>query len=123
MPLLFCNIGWMERYQGLGSGDRIRGGGTYVKEEGRGHEICNFSRYRNRVYGYVQPPAWQINIERLGADPESNSIRDVSVVWTAMRPGGGTVIVGWYRNATVFRHYQKFKQMPTVHQVNGTDGY
>lgn len=123
MPLLFCNIGWMERYQGLGSGDRIKGGGTYVKEEGRGHEICNFSSYRNKVYGYVQPPAWHINVDRLGAPPESNSIGGVSVVWTATRPGGGTVIVGWYRNATVFRHYQEFRQAPTAHRNNGIDGY
>jgi hypothetical protein len=31
VKLLFFNIGWMERYQGLHAGDGIVGGGSYVK--------------------------------------------------------------------------------------------
>jgi hypothetical protein len=30
MTLLFRNIGWMERYQGLRAGDQIVGGSAYV---------------------------------------------------------------------------------------------
>jgi len=123
MTLLFCNVGWMERYQGLGFGDTISGGGAFVKEEGRGHEVCNFSDVNGDFYGYVQPPGQQIDIDRIGADPEDESISGVTVVWTATRPTGGTAVIGWYKEATVFRNYQKFPTKPKQQRQNRIDGF
>ena len=123
MAVIFCNVGWMERYQGLRDGDQIVGGGSYVKEEGRGHEICNFAPNRNVLYGYVQPPGAQIDIERIGASAGDESISGVTVIWTATRPTGGTAVVGWFKNATVFREYQKFPKPPAIQKQNGIDGY
>ncbi|MGH8504186.1 MAG: DUF3883 domain-containing protein [Gammaproteobacteria bacterium] len=113
----------MERYQGLKHGDQIIGGGSYVKEEGRGHEVCNFAPNRNILYGYVQPPGVQINIERIGAAPHNDSVSGVTVVWTATRPTGGTAVIGWYKDATVFRDYQHFSRPPAIQRQNGIDGY
>lgn len=123
MPLIFCNVGWMEHYQGLKHGDQIVGGGSYVKEEGRGHEICNFAPSRSILYGYVQSPGAQIDIERIGASADDKSINGVTVIWTAKRPTGGTAVVGWFKNATIFREYQKFPKAPIIQQQNGIDGY
>lgn len=113
--MIFLRIGWMDRYRGLASGDRIQGGGAFVALHGFGHEIFNFLPHNERVYGYVQPPGAAhndesdrtININRLGAKSGDDSISGVTAVWAATRPGGGTVVVGWYRNATVFRNWQK----------------
>lgn len=123
MAVIFCNIGWMERYQGLRHGDQIVGGGSYVKEEGRGHEICNFAPSRNVLYGFVQPPGAQIDIDRIGAAADDESISGVTVIWTATRPTGGTAVVGWFKSATVFREYQKFPTPPAIQKQNGIDGY
>jgi hypothetical protein len=123
VPVIFCNIGWMERYQGLRHGDQIKGGGAYVWKEGRGHEVCNFSPVGRYLYGYVQPRGDQINIERLGSKHSGDAVSGVTVVWTATRPTGGTAIVGWYRNATVYRNYQKFGKIPRVHAANRVDGF
>lgn len=123
MTILFCNVGWMEKYQGLRSGDRITGGGAYVNKEGRGHEVCNFSSDQETLYGYVQTPGEQINIDRMGAQSNADTIDGVTVVWTAGPPSGGTVIVGWYKDATVFRNYQKFSEVPAAQSQNGIDGY
>lgn len=123
MPLLFCNVGWMERYQGLRRADSIIGGGSYVDEHGSGHEVCNFLAHRGVVYGYVQVPGSQIAIERLGATPEADSVGGVTVVWTATRPTKGTAVVGWYKNATVYRHYQEHGSPPRSHKKGGIDGY
>jgi hypothetical protein len=112
----------MERYQGLRAGDQISGGGAYVKKEGRGHEVCNFSPDNGTLYGYVQAPGAQVNLDRLGANSGDDSIT-ATVVWTATRPGGGTTIVGWYKDATVFRDYQKFDKAPRTQSQNGIDGY
>lgn len=123
MTILFCNIGWMEQYRGLGAGDHISGGGAYVREKGRGHEICNFAKVGRMVYGYVQPPGQLIDIDRIGAHPNDDAISGVTVVWTATRPTGGTAVVGWYKNATVFRSYQFFEDEVDPHSKNKIDGY
>lgn len=129
MKIFFCNIGWMESYQGITASDQIVGGGSYVKEEGMGHEVCNFAEHRGVVYGYVQPPKaegqpgeGQINIDRIGGQG-LDSVKGVLVIWTATRPEGGTVVVGWYKEATVHRFYQRFKQTPALHKRNGLQGY
>ncbi len=128
MNILFCNIGWMEFYQGQSAKDKIQGGGSYVKQEGMGHEVCNYVEHQGFVYGYVQPPKvkgpgeGQIRIERIGGDLK-DSVENVLVVWTATRPEGGRVVIGWYKNATVYRSYQEFESIPIKHKQNGLKGY
>lgn len=126
MPTLFCNVGWMERYEGLQGSDTIQGGGSFVATEGRGHEICSFADVEGQLFGYVQPPGKQIDIDRLGSESSQESVSGVTVVWTATRPkalGGGTVIVGWYRDATVYRNYQRETFASATHLASSVDGY
>lgn len=123
----------MESYRGNRKKDQIFGGGSYVTEEGMGHEVCNFHSYRGNVYGYVQPSRGQrsasagsIKLENIVASDASRddeSIDGVLVIWTATRPEGGTVVVGWYNNATVYREYQYFASVPALHSKNGLEGY
>jgi hypothetical protein len=122
-PLLFCNIGWMEKYRGISRTDKIVGGGKYVRDEGRGLEVCNFHAYRRKVFGYVQPVGDQIKLERLGATSDDAAVQNVDVVVTARRPGGGTVIVGWFLNATVYRAFQNLVDASTLHRDNEISGY
>ncbi|RXI57293.1 DUF3883 domain-containing protein [Clostridium tetani] len=104
--LVFLNIAWMERYEGLqGVDSQIRGGGSYVNEHGYSHEIYNFKNINGKVYGYAQPSGYN-NLQRLGADADSESLDNVLIVFTATYKNGGTYIVGWYKNATFFRNYQ-----------------
>jgi hypothetical protein len=115
----------MEQYKGLTKADRIVGGGTYVTETGTGFEVCNFAPVHGFHYAYVRPPRHgdAIKIDRLGAAREAGKVTGVTVIWTATKPGGGAVVVGWYLNATVFRRFQSFTAVPTPHRKNGIDGY
>ena len=93
----------MDLYAGL-AGDKPQGGGSYVKEEGFGHEAFNFKPDDDgRFRGYVRPPrGGSIRIERLGADAGAKQVDGVTVLWAATNPTrGGTYIVGWYDNARV----------------------
>jgi len=105
--IVFLKVAWMSRYQGL-SGDKIISEDRFVKKMGYGHEIFNNLAWNRRMYGYVQAnDRMTIAIERLGASKEDESISNVLVVWVATRPFGGVFVVGWYKNATVYRKWQR----------------
>ncbi|NLC41723.1 MAG: DUF3883 domain-containing protein [Erysipelothrix sp.] len=104
--MVFCHIGWMERYEGLSeNGDTISGGGSFIDEHGYGHEIFNFKNIGGKVYGYVQPRGAN-DLTRLGANKDATYINDVLIVFTARHESGGTYIVGWHDNAKFYRNNQ-----------------
>jgi hypothetical protein len=116
--MLFCNIGWMSHYEGNHrKPDRIVGGGKWVTENETGHEVCNFLACRDGyVYGHVETSQGKkerkIRIEALGGS--GDCVNGVDVVWCATHPDeGGRRIVGWYRQATVFRERQEFAEYPS----------
>ena len=104
-PILFCKVNWMQHYRGL-DGDSIVATAAFVKKHGYGHEIFNNQPWRRMVYGFVQAKDGRIAIERLGASPEASSLSNVLVVWVSPSPLGGVRVIGWYKNATVFRDWQ-----------------
>lgn len=118
-PLLFCNIGWMKEYQGQTDTDKIIGGGQYVRVQKRGEEVCNFVVAGGRVFGYVQPVGSRIALDKLGALPNADRLEGVDIAITAHRPGGDTVVVGWYKNATVYRERQTLREPTASHKANG----
>src|ERR1700737_3503500 len=96
VPVVVLRVGWMDRYEGITGGDTISGGGAYVAEHGFGHEIFNYLPFRNRVYGFVQvrgpkhhPADGKINLPRLGAEANDESVSGVLAVWVATSPLGG----------------------------------
>jgi Domain of unknown function (DUF3883) len=98
--MIFLNVGWMSEYSGL---DKITGGGKAVAIQGYGHEMLNFKPFAGRMYGTAVTPGFgDINLERLGAAKGSSFVDGVLVVWVAK-----SRIVGWYRNARVFRRSQQ----------------
>lgn len=112
--IVFLNIGWMKFYQGLPGDDtdRIQFGGSFVDKHGFGFEIFNFHPFAGKVYGYVQPPhregkEGRIAIKQLGASLGDNTVSDVLAVFVAKSPKSKVRrVVGWYKNATVFRDRQ-----------------
>ncbi len=109
MPLVLFNIGWMNHYQGLTENDRIFNGGRYVDDNKTGGEICNYLPLGDYCYGYVQPPHNEINLERLGAEDDADYLNDITVVFTATRPNGGRVVVGWSIEAQVWRSERTYR--------------
>lgn len=104
--VLFCNIGWMEEYKGP---DKISGNFRHIREKGEGFECYNFAPNNDGfLYGYVEHQG-QIKVGNLGASNGATSIEGVTVVWIAVRKKIGTVIVGWYRDATVFQDEQQIE--------------
>lgn len=116
MRILFCNVTWMKHYNGINDSDTVgEGGGSYINKHKTGAEIYNFQDYNGFCYGYVSGKG-EIHIERL-EDVKENAVEadNVLVVWTA-KPSANSdnVIVGWYKNAILYRYEQTAEPCPNV---------
>lgn len=129
MRFLFCNIAWMDYYKGNINGeDKPQGGGSFVEETGTATEEHNFDPVQivsedgltveEYCYGFVETKRTkgntvnQMKIENIvGCElcKNEDSLDGVTVVYCARYPSSDvkeTFVVGWYLNATVFRHYK-----------------
>ncbi|MGE3366034.1 MAG: HNH endonuclease [Rhizobiaceae bacterium] len=109
---VFLGIGWMREYRGHDNDD-LEGGGSYPEEHGDGGEVFNFQPMPDgNVYGHVETsrkgsPDRQIRIERFGAQPGAPYVDGRNIAWVATHPEeGGRRIVGFYRNARLYRRRQ-----------------
>lgn len=95
----------MEQYDGV-AGDQPSGGGSFIATEGYGYEIFNFRPFGGHFYGFVESHG-RIALERLGGARSAEFLPGVTVVFVAPFHGAQPyVIVGWYKNATVYRSPQ-----------------
>lgn len=103
MKILYCNITEMNEYNGV-TNDEYHGGGSYCKEN-IPSEVNNFTSHNGRYYGFVRSNNDTIDISRnFGVPKNAVSTDGVLVVWVCKR----SKIVGFYKNATVFRKKQPF---------------
>lgn len=106
----------MKFYQGPKLGDeKPIGGGKYNADE-IGHEAYNFQSINDNLYGYFQPhmkEPYEINLSRIKEGFSGDKLDNVLVIWFATNPvDRGQIVVGWYKNATVFRSFQDAKKLP-----------
>lgn len=110
-PLLVLRVGYMARYDGP---DTITGGGAYITANGVGGEVFNFKPSRGKCYGYAMSLHFAgVNLRRLDDSrtwSRGDELAGVDVVFIAKRPGVGQVVVGWYRNATVFHQQYRVRR-------------
>lgn len=131
--MVFIRIGEMRLYQGLGreTDDQYywpNSGGYNVS---RWNEVLNFEPVSGWLYGGCFPqspnprtPA-RIHVEKLGAvKPEPDRAENVLVVWVATHRNKKNRVVGWYKNATVFREPQRLRHgtRPRKYYVRARSG-
>ena len=105
MNIIFCNITYLKYYDGRVAGEmKPKTGGRWVQENEDAHEKWNFLNVDGRCFGYVQQTGEEFHIEKFEKKyRHCNSTNNVLVIWCATHPDRGTVIVGWYENATASR--------------------
>ena len=107
MRIIFCNVTWLKNYIGVSDDDKL--GGGYIGENNEAHEAYNFQDYNGKCYGYVSNRGGSLLLERFEkATVNDDSIDNVLVIWVAKHiKTGKNVIVGWYKNATLYRYSQE----------------
>lgn len=122
MKVLFARVGFMKFYQGPKPGDeKPIGGGSY--NTGKiGHEAYNFLNIDGFLHGYFQPhmqSPYEINLGRIEQGFNGDKIDNVLVILFATNPvDSGQVVIGWYKNATVFKAFQTPKELPQRENYN-----
>lgn len=120
MKVLFCKISAMKYYKGVSDKDKAYNGGSFVRETGSGLEEFNFYPVKlddgnEYCFGFVETKQTRgrsndLHIEKIsGCELMKNeeSVDNVLVVWCATTDLNETSIVGWYKNAAVYRQYQE----------------
>lgn len=92
MKILFITMDWMKYYVGEGDEEKEVPPCGY-----------NFQYTNGYYYGYGRGID-EIKIEELeGVTVDDNKVENVLVVWLAPNRNGETCIVGWYKDATIYR--------------------
>lgn len=116
-PIIFARIADMDYYRGVTDTDKPENGGAYIRENGYGGECYNFDPInvddKEVCLGYVMltGTANQICLENIigGSCLSKDTVAEgVIVVWCAKsRTRHTTQVVGFYKNATVYRRPQQ----------------
>jgi hypothetical protein len=108
--IVFIRIGRMIDYAGPRQGDEgPEHAGKFNEKGNLGHEVFNFFDFDGAFYGTFGIIAERVNLRRIDPTllPNASCIDGVLVIFFALYPDGQQ-IVGWYRNATVFRKEQPY---------------
>lgn len=119
-PIIFARIADMKYYRGITDNDKPYNGGAYVHETGNAHECYNFDAVNvngeDICLGFVMlignsaNANIQVRLESIigGKNLRKEEVIDgVTVVWCAKSErGNSTRVVGFYKNATVYRYGQ-----------------
>lgn len=121
-PIIFARISSMKYYKGT-TNDTPENGGSYVTETGDAHEAYNFDAVNfddgsSECLGFAMLTARrgtssQIRIENIvGCDAmkHEDKVDGVTVVWCAKAHNSQNIrVVGFYKNATVYRYGQQLE--------------
>ena len=118
-PILYANIGWMIDYGGAFPDDRTIGAFGWLKDHDHGAESFNFAASSGKLFGYISGFKG-VGVGNLGASRDAEFVEGVTVIWMATDPNSKRkLIVGWYRDATVFR----VPQSNATTNARGIPGY
>jgi len=120
--ILFCNISYLLYYNTRLDRVAPKNGGAYVAKMHDAYEKHNFEECADGQYrGFVET---KYRIERIDPFAKGKTyLDDVLVVFCAKPENGQTVIVGWYKNATVFRRRPFYNGRFFNIQADRKDGF
>ena len=129
--ILFCNIAYMKNYKGITDDDKPSFGGSYVDETGDAQEKFNFESFKLNeeicCLGFVETKISKgkkdrnkLHIEKIrnaNIDENVSILNDVLVVWCARsKTYNHTMVVGWYKDATVTKEYRTIESKDNIMQ-------
>ncbi|MBP3889131.1 MAG: hypothetical protein J6F30_16025 [Cellulosilyticum sp.] len=93
MKIVFINVPWMKYYAGEGDEE--------VQVPACGY---NFQHVNGHYYGYGEGMDTFPIEQFVDVSLEDEQVEGVTVVWTARNRKGENKVIGWYKNATIYRN-------------------
>jgi hypothetical protein len=132
MRIVFCDIAWMKYYKGKSDNDMPVSDEALQEDDEHAldsnlfkviHTISSESLEEGTYcFGAIEKRyntnennekfRHQLHIENIYGSQtlvENDRVEDVLVIWCAKEEHGTTTVVGWYKQATLFRDFQTFE--------------
>lgn len=106
MKLMIINVPWMKYYVGEGDEEKVT-------------PLCgyNFQNVNGHYYGFNEGIE-NIAIENFeGVNLEDEKVEGVTIIWTAKNREDENKVIGWYKNATVYRQPQSFLSLDSERTI------
>lgn len=106
--IIFLNISWMKEYNGNKPGYDIPiNGGEFPRRNKEAGEEHNYTDVDGYCYGHVETIRGEvdtsIDLENLGGSANDDNVKNVLIIWIATPTGGGRQVIGWWKDAVVYR--------------------
>ena len=123
ITMMFFNICWHRLYEGPRLDDKTDSRHGYFTHDGNewGEECYTFLPDNGNFYFHGPTDEDKtIRLENLGANNTDILIDDILTVFISTEPiSGRQYIVGWYKNARVFREFQEYHDPERRSQTGG----
>nr|WP_302596996.1 tetratricopeptide repeat protein [uncultured Cellulosilyticum sp.] len=106
MKLMIVNVPWMKYYVGEGDEEKLTPPSGY-----------NFQNVNGLYYGF-QEGFEEVALEKFeGVSQEDEKVEGVTVIWTAQNRESENKVIGWYKNATVYRKPQSYLSLDSERTI------
>lgn len=107
--ILICKIPWMQEYNGITNGDLpfIFEKDNYIEKSPYTGDIYNFQEFNGKCYGYINGYGNR-HIESYFRKylQDKTVVNGFKIVWCAFDSNKDLKIVGWYKDAAVYRNHR-----------------
>lgn len=116
MVVLLLNIPFYEKYSGIEDNSLHTYNKFFQEKKGNNPELYNFQDYNGNCYGYVSVKNGIVNLSEINfKNDETLLFKNCLVVWVSKCSNSNNYqLIGWYKNADIFKYLQKKISYPTV---------
>ena len=116
MTVLLLNIPFYEKYSGIEDNSLNTYDKFFKEKKGNNPEIYNFQDYNGYCYGYISAKDGIVDLSKIKfTNDESLLFENCLVIWVCKNTCENNYkLIGWYKNANVFKYLQKKISYPSV---------
>ena len=116
MDILILNIPFCNKYNGIEDNFLNTYDKFFKEKKGAFPEFYNFQDYNGNCYGYVSAKEGIVNLSEINfKNNEDLLFEKILILWVSKNDKNNNYkLIGWYKNAQVFKYLQKKISFPSV---------
>ncbi len=114
MNFIIFKINFSKYYNGIETKNLNIYDKFYQEKKSNNPEIYNFQDYNGFCYGYAPLKQGVVNLSKIKFSNDNSTLSDNTLVVWVYEKNNKNYIVGWYKNATVYKFLQRELSFPSV---------